>query len=89
MYKKDNMYIQNRVFFDLVTFQYGYTLRYFLIRQLLQICLNPMTTKIMPQKYKFHDCYISLWLVRYDDVAMVFSSMELAQSSCLYLRTLR
>lgn len=90
MYKKGQyIYIyKTEYFFDLVTFQYGHILRYFLIRKLLQIYLNPMTIKIMPQKYKFPNIIILTYDL-YDDVAMVFSSMELAQSSCLCLRTLR
>lgn len=36
-------------------------IRYFLVRKLLQICLNSMTTKIMPRKYKFSNIIILVY----------------------------
>lgn len=36
-------------------------IRYFRVRKLLQICLNPMTTKIMPRKYKFSNIIILVY----------------------------
>lgn len=53
-------------------FQYGNILRYFLICTVTDLPY-PMTKKIMPRKYKFHDNVIfsvvySLWLI---DMTMV------------------